>query len=104
MRILQGDEDGPRGPDDDEDSELEYDALNDETFGAAMKGDWEDLHENLVQLERTVGSGTEIDDDDDDDNLPGLPGKGLDGQRDAFRNDFHSLGKHTVLRLTKCTL
>uniref|UniRef100_A0A182K4T9 mRNA decay factor PAT1 domain-containing protein n=1 Tax=Anopheles christyi TaxID=43041 RepID=A0A182K4T9_9DIPT len=31
--------------------EEEYDALNDETFGAADKGDWEDIHEHLVRLE-----------------------------------------------------
>ena len=30
--------------------EEEYDALNDETFGAADKGDWEDIHEHLVRL------------------------------------------------------
>ncbi|XP_058122486.1 uncharacterized protein LOC131293396 [Anopheles ziemanni] len=34
-----------------ESDEEEYDALNDETFGAADKGDWEHIHENLVRLE-----------------------------------------------------
>uniref|UniRef100_A0A6B2E8L0 Uncharacterized protein n=1 Tax=Phlebotomus kandelakii TaxID=1109342 RepID=A0A6B2E8L0_9DIPT len=42
-------------PDDDmgdmEEDELEYDALNDETFGSAINGDWEGIHENLVKLE-----------------------------------------------------
>uniref|UniRef100_A0A182QR64 Serine/threonine-protein kinase ATM n=1 Tax=Anopheles farauti TaxID=69004 RepID=A0A182QR64_9DIPT len=32
--------------------EKQYDELNDETFGSADKGDWEDIHENLVRLER----------------------------------------------------
>uniref|UniRef100_A0A182P1P6 mRNA decay factor PAT1 domain-containing protein n=1 Tax=Anopheles epiroticus TaxID=199890 RepID=A0A182P1P6_9DIPT len=47
--------------------EEEYDALNDETFGAADKGDWEDIHEHLVRLEsgRNRGrTGSEQDDDD----------------------------------------
>uniref|UniRef100_A0A7G3AKF7 mRNA decay factor PAT1 domain-containing protein n=1 Tax=Lutzomyia longipalpis TaxID=7200 RepID=A0A7G3AKF7_LUTLO len=35
----------------DDDDELEYDALNDETFGAAVSTDWEGIHENLVKLE-----------------------------------------------------
>lgn len=30
--------------------EEDYDALNDETFGDAREGDWEDLHENLVRM------------------------------------------------------
>ncbi|GAB0088169.1 hypothetical protein DMENIID0001_025560 [Sergentomyia squamirostris] len=34
-----------------EDDELEYDALNDETFGSAINSDWEGIHENLVKLE-----------------------------------------------------
>lgn len=33
-----------------EPSEEEYDALNDETFGSAINGDWEEVHENLVRL------------------------------------------------------
>ncbi|XP_055591910.1 protein PAT1 homolog 1-like [Uranotaenia lowii] len=33
-------------------SEDEYDALNDETFGDPEKGDWEDMHETLVRLEK----------------------------------------------------
>uniref|UniRef100_A0A182LRY5 mRNA decay factor PAT1 domain-containing protein n=1 Tax=Anopheles culicifacies TaxID=139723 RepID=A0A182LRY5_9DIPT len=48
--------------------EEEYDALNDETFGAADKGDWEDIHENLVRLERDRnGRGSSYRGDDDDD-------------------------------------
>lgn len=34
------------------DSEDEYDALNDETFGDPDKGDWENMHESLVRLEK----------------------------------------------------
>uniref|UniRef100_A0A1L8DD64 Protein pat1 log 1 n=2 Tax=Nyssomyia neivai TaxID=330878 RepID=A0A1L8DD64_9DIPT len=34
-----------------DDDELEYDALNDETFGSAVNTDWEGIHENLVKLE-----------------------------------------------------
>uniref|UniRef100_A0AAG5D741 mRNA decay factor PAT1 domain-containing protein n=1 Tax=Anopheles atroparvus TaxID=41427 RepID=A0AAG5D741_ANOAO len=37
------------------DSEEEYDALNDETFGQAREDDWEDLHENLVRLDQREG-------------------------------------------------
>ncbi|XP_053970046.1 protein PAT1 homolog 1 [Anastrepha ludens] len=33
-----------------EPSEEEYDALNDETFGSATNGDWEEAHENMVRL------------------------------------------------------
>lgn len=45
-----------------EDSEKDYDALNDETFGKAINGDWENLHENYVRLDQTV----DIKDDDGD--------------------------------------
>ncbi|XP_058832307.1 protein PAT1 homolog 1-like isoform X1 [Topomyia yanbarensis] len=38
-----------------EDSEEEYDALNDETFGQAKEGDWEELHEDLVRLDQREG-------------------------------------------------
>lgn len=37
------------------DSEGEYDALNDETFGDPDKGDWENMHETLVRLEKGGG-------------------------------------------------
>lgn len=30
--------------------EEEYDALNDETFGSAINGDWEEAHESMVRL------------------------------------------------------
>ncbi|XP_058447129.1 uncharacterized protein LOC131427709 [Malaya genurostris] len=35
------------------DSDNEYDALNDETFGNPDKGDWENVHESFVRLERS---------------------------------------------------
>lgn len=80
---LQGDDDGLH---DDEDSELEYDALNDETFGGAIKGNWEDLHENLVQLDRTRDT-----DDEDLADLTGLTSNKHSGE--GNRNDFFSLGE-----------
>ncbi|XP_035914143.1 protein PAT1 homolog 1-like [Anopheles stephensi] len=49
-RVLGGGS-GGRGSD----SEEEYDALNDETFGQAREDDWEDLHENLVRLDQREG-------------------------------------------------
>uniref|UniRef100_A0A182SQG0 mRNA decay factor PAT1 domain-containing protein n=1 Tax=Anopheles maculatus TaxID=74869 RepID=A0A182SQG0_9DIPT len=49
-RVLGGGS-GGRGSD----SEEEYDALNDETFGQARQDDWEDLHENLVRLDQREG-------------------------------------------------
>lgn len=85
LRQLQGDDDGLH---DDEDSELEYDALNDETFGGAIKGNWEDLHENLVQLDRT----RDIDDGDEHPvDLTGLTSNKHSGE--GNRNDFFSLGE-----------
>lgn len=42
-----------------EPSEEEYDALNDETFGSAINGDWEEVHENLVRLTND----TDVEDD-----------------------------------------
>jgi len=55
-------------------SEEEYDALNDETFGAAREDDWEGLHENLVRLEKgpappTNGASAKDDDSDLDFNF-----------------------------------
>ncbi|KAM7364756.1 protein associated with topo II related - 1 [Cochliomyia hominivorax] len=45
-----------------EPSEEEYDALNDETFGSAINGDWEEVHENLVRLTGDVeGDGDALD-------------------------------------------
>ncbi|XP_049548340.1 uncharacterized protein LOC125959558 [Anopheles darlingi] len=51
----------------DETNDEKYDALNDETFGAAAKGDWECLHEQLVRLEldgkkrKSPASATDVD-------------------------------------------
>lgn len=101
--LLQGDDDDDGLNRDDEDSEYEYDALNDETFGSAIKGDWEDLHQNLVKLERTV---THSDDDEnnneDNNHNDNSLTRRLSGQnhssrtqqhhKDVLRNDFHSLG------------
>uniref|UniRef100_A0A182LSD2 mRNA decay factor PAT1 domain-containing protein n=1 Tax=Anopheles culicifacies TaxID=139723 RepID=A0A182LSD2_9DIPT len=50
-RVLGGGGSGGRGSD----SEEEYDALNDETFGQAREDDWEDLHENLVRMDQREG-------------------------------------------------
>lgn len=33
-------------------SEDDYDALNDQTFGSAMKGDWETQHESMVRMDK----------------------------------------------------
>ncbi|XP_055603326.1 protein PAT1 homolog 1-like [Uranotaenia lowii] len=38
-----------------EDSEEEYDALNEETFGRAQEEDWEEQHEDLVRLDQREG-------------------------------------------------
>ncbi|XP_058819590.1 protein PAT1 homolog 1-like [Topomyia yanbarensis] len=53
-------------------SEEEYDALNDETFGNPDKSDWENIHESLVRLERgnvlhsnKVSNGKDVFIDDD---------------------------------------
>uniref|UniRef100_A0A182PQH3 mRNA decay factor PAT1 domain-containing protein n=1 Tax=Anopheles epiroticus TaxID=199890 RepID=A0A182PQH3_9DIPT len=50
-RVLGGGGSGGRGSD----SEEEYDALNDETFGQAREDDWEDLHENMVRMDQREG-------------------------------------------------
>ncbi|KAL9900672.1 protein associated with topo II related - 1 [Glossina fuscipes fuscipes] len=44
-----------------EPSEEEYDALNDETFGCATNGDWEEAHENLVRLDECIDVGKDQD-------------------------------------------
>lgn len=41
-----------------EPSEEEYDALNDETFGSATNGDWEEAHETMVRLTDSSVSGS----------------------------------------------
>lgn len=48
-----------------EDKEEDYDALNCETFGSAINGDWENIHENLVRLDRSA----EIKDDNGESDL-----------------------------------
>lgn len=46
----------------------DYDALNEETFGSAIKDDWEGDHENLVLLDSNGNSsGKEKDETDDGD-------------------------------------
>lgn len=45
-----------------EGSEKDYDALNDETFGKAINGDWENLHESYVRLDQS----SDVKDDDGD--------------------------------------
>lgn len=48
--------------------EPDYDALNEETFGSAIKDDWEGDHENLVLLDSNGNSsGKEKDETDDGD-------------------------------------
>ncbi|XP_053673687.1 protein PAT1 homolog 1-like [Anopheles nili] len=45
-----------------------YNALNDETFGAADQDDWEDIHEKLVRLERSKNDRTDsLSQEDEDD-------------------------------------
>lgn len=53
----QNEDDGGGGL---EDTEESYDALNSETFGSAINGDWENIHEDLVRLDRRA---SEIKDD-----------------------------------------
>lgn len=47
----------------------DYDALNEETFGSAIKDDWEGDHENLVLLDSNgnTSGGKEKDEADDGD-------------------------------------
>lgn len=47
--LFQLDDDGGGGL---EGTEHDYDALNFETFDSAINGDWEDIHDNLVRLDR----------------------------------------------------
>lgn len=49
-----------------------YDALNDETFGAAVNDDWESKHENLVLLDSNGNSNSKAKDDLDDGDLGDL--------------------------------
>lgn len=48
-----------------EETEEDYDALNSETFGEAINGDWEDIHENLVRLDKSSDSKKNDNDDSD---------------------------------------
>ncbi|XP_052864379.1 protein PAT1 homolog 1-like [Anopheles cruzii] len=71
-----------RGPHNEASDEDEYNALNDETFGAADKGDWECIHENLVRLE--LGVSTLCEEDDASSELD-------DGQSSALLLDDYDL-------------
>lgn len=50
----------------------DYDALNDETFGSAVKDDWESKHENLVLLDSNGNSNCRERDETDDGDLGDL--------------------------------
>lgn len=52
--------------------EDDYDALNDETFGSATNGDWEDIHENLVLLDNNGNKNSKNKHDVDDVDLADL--------------------------------
>lgn len=52
--------------------EEDYDALNDETFGSAINGDWEDIHENLVLLDTNGNTNGRNKDEADDGDLGDL--------------------------------
>lgn len=49
-----------------------YDALNDETFGAAVNDDWESKHENLVLLDSNGNSNNKPKEDSDDGDIGDL--------------------------------
>lgn len=60
---LQTEDDGGGGLEDDD-----YDALNDETFGEAINGDWEAIHDTLVELDQNGNTnGADSDDNHDAD-------------------------------------
>lgn len=52
--------------------EDDYDALNDETFGSAINGDWEGIHENLVLLDTNGNTNGKSRDETDDGDLGDL--------------------------------
>lgn len=52
--------------------EADYDALNDETFGSAINGDWEGIHENLVLLDTNGNTNGRNKDETDDGDLGDL--------------------------------
>lgn len=62
--IVQLDDDGGGGLGD---SEEDYDAFNSETFDAAINGDWENTHENLVLLDKSDDIKEDENDEDDSD-------------------------------------
>lgn len=45
---------------------IDYDALNDETFGSAINDDWEGEHENLVLLDSNGNTNCKEKDETDD--------------------------------------
>lgn len=50
----------------------DYDALNEETFGSAIKDDWEGDHEVLVRLDSNGNSSSKEKDETDDGDLGDL--------------------------------
>lgn len=66
---MQSEDDGGGGIGD---READYDALNDETFGAATNGDWEGIHENLVLLDSNGNSHAKDKDETDDGDIGDL--------------------------------
>lgn len=62
--FVQLDDDGGGGLGDNEE---DYDAFNAETFDAAINGDWENTHENLVLLDQSDDVKEDENDDDDSD-------------------------------------
>lgn len=78
---LQVEDDGGGGL-----SEEVYDALNDETFGSAINGDWEDIHENLVLLDNNGNTNGRGKDETDDGDLGDLGNKSF--QNNYFRKKF----------------
>lgn len=64
--LFQMEDDGGGGLEDD------YDALNDETFGSAINGDWEGIHENLVLLDTNGNTNGKSKDETDDGDLGDL--------------------------------
>lgn len=65
---LQMDDDGGGGIE----READYDALNDETFGSAINGDWEGIHENLVMLDTNGNTNGKTNEETDDGDLGDL--------------------------------
>lgn len=82
FQCLQNEDDGGGGL---EDTEECYDALNSETFGSAINGDWENIHENLVRLDRRA---SEIKDDHGESDL---------GKQQSFLPCCECLGEKTTI-------